>query len=69
VAVAITVGYLVHCCVYPYRPCRYCDGGKHRSAAGRAWRYCRRCGGKGAQLRTGRRVWTYLKDARRHSDK
>ncbi|MFC9971833.1 hypothetical protein ACFVH6_13165 [Spirillospora sp. NPDC127200] len=68
-AVVVTIGYLIHCRVYPYRSCRYCDSGKHRSATGRTWRYCRRCGGKGAQLRFGRRVWTYLKDTHRRSDK
>ncbi|CNE52297.1 Uncharacterised protein [Mycobacterium tuberculosis] len=61
-AVLATAGYLLHCVIWPYRACRKCQGaGRFRSPSGKAWRYCNRCGGKGAQLRTGRRVWTHLK--------
>ncbi|WP_067807552.1 hypothetical protein [Actinomadura formosensis] len=60
-------GYLLHCVIWPYRACRKCDGaGRFRSPSGRAWRYCNRCAGKGAQLRTGRRIWTHLKSIDRN---
>ncbi|MFG1997696.1 hypothetical protein ACGFNU_00955 [Spirillospora sp. NPDC048911] len=61
-AILAATGYMIHCLIWPYRSCRYCEGGKHRSPSGRAWRYCHRCNGKGAQLRIGRRLWTYLKN-------
>lgn len=63
-AALAAAAYVIHCVIWPYRSCRYCDAGRHRSSSGKAWRYCKRCGGKGAQLRTGRRVWTYLKGTR-----
>ncbi|SNS83202.1 hypothetical protein [Actinomadura mexicana] len=66
-AILAAVGYLLHCVIWPYRACRKCDGaGRFRSPTGRAWRYCSRCGGKGAQLRAGRRIWTHLKNIDRN---
>jgi len=56
--------YLIHCAVWPFRPCRYCQGGRFRSPTGRAWRPCRYCGGSGAKIRAGRRIWTYLTNTR-----
>ncbi|MEV4253261.1 hypothetical protein AB0J52_08820 [Spirillospora sp. NPDC049652] len=64
------VGYLTHCVIWPYRACRKCDGaGRFRSPSGKAWRYCHRCAGRGAQLRTGRRIWTHIKDTHAHNRK
>jgi hypothetical protein len=65
------VGYMLHCIVWPFRSCRKCEGrGRFPSPSGRSWQYCSHCGGRGAQLRFGRRLWAYLKDAhdrdRRH---
>ncbi|MFF5265382.1 hypothetical protein ACFY4C_41410 [Actinomadura viridis] len=60
-------GYIAHCVIWPYRACPTCDGGgRFRSPYGRAWRYCNRCGGRGAQLRTGRRIWTHIKNTDRN---
>ncbi|MFG2002092.1 hypothetical protein ACGFNU_23365 [Spirillospora sp. NPDC048911] len=65
-AVLAAAGYLIHCVIWPYRPCRKCGGaGRFRSPSGRAWRYCNRCNGKGAQLRAGRRIWTHIKGINR----
>ncbi|WP_051467291.1 hypothetical protein [Actinomadura oligospora] len=66
---ALTVGYLIHCAIYPFRPCRRCDAGRLRSASGKAWRYCRHCQGTGGQLRIGRRVLTGLKTTRDRAKK
>ncbi|WP_289007936.1 hypothetical protein [uncultured Thermomonospora sp.] len=56
------IAYVIHCAIWPFGSCRNCDGaGRFRSPSGRSWRYCNRCGGNGARLRTGRRIWTYLK--------
>ncbi|WP_231335785.1 cobalamin B12-binding domain-containing protein [Actinomadura graeca] len=66
-AVLAAAGHLLHCVIWPYRPCRKCGGaGRFRSPSGRAWRYCNRCSGRGAQLRTGRRIWTHLKNTNRN---
>jgi hypothetical protein len=51
------VGYLVMCAVFPYASCPRCNGsGKLRSPSGKAFRNCRRCGGKGSRVRLGRRI-------------
>ncbi|GGT58145.1 hypothetical protein GCM10010177_13150 [Actinomadura citrea] len=64
-AIIGTAVYLVSCFIWPFRPCSRCDGaGRFRSPSGRAWRYCHRCSGKGAQLRAGRRILTYLGNTR-----
>lgn len=65
----VAVCYLIHCAIYPYRACRYCDLGTHRSASGKTWRYCRHCKGTGAQLRFGRRVLTHFKTTRDRANK
>lgn len=55
--------HLISCIIWPFRACRKCQGaGRFRSPSGRAWRYCTTCRGRGAQLRAGRRIWTWLKD-------
>jgi hypothetical protein len=61
--IAVTLGYIGMCAVWPFASCRKCGGtGRHRSPSGRAWRYCHRCHGTGARLRTGRRIWNYLRN-------
>ena len=58
-ALVAVVAYVVHCLVWPFRACRKCGGaGRFRSPSGRAWRYCDKCGGRAAQGRLGRRLWT-----------
>ena len=43
---AVTLGYVTACAVWPFANCRKCGGaGRHRSPSGRAWRYCHRCQG------------------------
>ncbi|GGU95757.1 hypothetical protein GCM10010182_10300 [Actinomadura cremea] len=62
------VAYVVHCLVWPFRACRKCGGaGRFRSPSGRAWRCCDKCGGRAAQVRLGRRLWTYLANTRNRS--
>jgi hypothetical protein len=51
------VGYLLACMVWPNVACGHCEGGRKRSPSGRAWRSCRRCGGRGSKVRAGRRLW------------
>ena len=67
-ALVAVVAYVAHCLVWPFRACRKCGGaGRFRSPSGRAWRYCDRCGGRAAQVRLGRRLWTYLASTRNRS--
>ncbi|MBO2453651.1 hypothetical protein J4573_41640 [Actinomadura barringtoniae] len=62
IGLLLLAGYVIGCWIWPFRACTRCDGaGKFRSPSGRSWRYCHRCGGKGAQLRLGRRLWNGLK--------
>jgi hypothetical protein len=62
-ALLVAGGYLVACWIWPFAACMRCKGaGKFRSPSGRAWRYCRRCNGRGARLRIGRRIWNFLTD-------
>jgi hypothetical protein len=61
----IAGGYLAACAIWPFTACSRCDGnGKRRSPSGKAWRPCRRCGGTGARLRLGRRVYNHLRSTR-----
>lgn len=64
-ALAITLGYIAACVVWPYAPCPRCRGtAKLTAPLGRAFRRCPRCRGTGLRLRLGRRAWNYL---RRHT--
>lgn len=55
-------GYAIACKVWPFASCRRCTGtGKRRSPTGKAFRSCRRCKGTGKRLRTGRRVFNWLR--------
>ena len=55
--VAGVVGYVLMCAVFPYTSCPRGKGsGKLRSPSGKAFRECRRCGGKGRRVRIGRRI-------------
>jgi hypothetical protein len=63
-AVVVTAaGHAVACWLWPFAACWRCKGaGKfHAWWGGNAWRYCRRCGGKGARLRFGRRAYNYFR--------
>ena len=64
-ALMIIVGillYLLHCGIWPYKPCRSCHGRKRHMALSvgaertEAYRHCRWCGGAGERLRLGKRV-------------
>lgn len=60
---AVVVGYLIACAVWPFKSCRRCDGtGKLRSPSGRAWRTCPRCRGRRGRLRAGRRLFGTTRD-------
>jgi hypothetical protein len=67
VLIAITVavivgGYVFACWFWPFATCKRCKGnGKRRSPTGRAWRTCKRCKGTGRRIRTGRRVFNWLR--------
>ena len=56
--------YIAACALWPFAACRWCEGGKKRSPGGRAWRTCGRCGGTGARVRLGRRLWSGFGDLR-----
>jgi len=67
-ATVLAAGYLLACWIWPFAACLTCSGdGKRRSPSGKAWRTCKRCGGSGARLRIGRRVWNYLQGTREAS--
>ena len=51
-------GYVLACLLWPFAACRWCERGKKRSPGGRAWRVCGHCGGTGARVRLGRRLWS-----------
>jgi len=52
--------YVVHSLIWPFRACRKCQGlGRFHSSSGGSWHYCRKCGGRGAEVRLGRRLWTW----------
>lgn len=53
-------GYLLVCAVFPWRACRWCDGGKKRSSSRRHWRDCRHCHGSGKRIRFGKRLWKVM---------
>lgn len=44
---AVALAYVTACWLWPYAACSRCSGaGKRRSPSGKAWRPCRRCGGR-----------------------
>ncbi|MFD4196753.1 hypothetical protein [Amycolatopsis thermoflava] len=43
--------YYLACQIWPYTACGRCNGGKHTSPTGKAWRNCSRCGGSGKKRR------------------
>jgi DnaJ-class molecular chaperone len=60
--VAVVGGYVVACWVWPSTACRKCEShGKRRSPTGRAFKICRRCKGTGRRIRTGRRIFNWLR--------
>lgn len=64
-ALAVVAGigvYTVACSVWPFARCKKCSGsGTRKSPTGRAFRICRRCKGSGRRIRTGRRVFNWLR--------
>lgn len=50
-AAAALVLYLLACQIWPYTACKRCQGGKHPSPSGKAWRHCGRCHGTGRRRR------------------
>ena len=60
--IAGIIGYLLHCAIWPYKPCRSCHGRKRHMALSvgaektEAYRHCQWCGGSGERLRLGKRV-------------
>ncbi len=54
--------YALACWIWPFTACRKCGGaGRHKSPSGKAWRKCRRCKGSATRIRTGRRIFDWLK--------
>lgn len=54
--------YAFTCWLWPFTRCRRCAGtGKRMSPSGKNWRTCPRCKGKAARLRTGRKIFNWLK--------
>lgn len=65
-ALLVTLGYGLLCAVQPFGPCRHCHGtGRVPTHIGRLRRDCHHCHHTGRRIRTGRRLWTYLKDTHR----
>jgi hypothetical protein len=59
---AITLGYLLTCAIWPFGACRRCHGtGRIRGLGG--YRLCRRCRSTGLRVRLGWRAYNW---ARRH---
>ncbi len=55
-------GYAVACWLWPFTACPKCGGtGKWKSPSGKNWAPCRRCKGKAARIRTGRKIFNWLK--------
>ncbi len=55
-------GYAVACWLWPFTKCKKCDGsGRRKSPSGKNWGPCRRCKGKASRIRTGRKIFNYLK--------
>jgi hypothetical protein len=60
--VLVVAGYVLACWWWPFVACKRCDGtGKRRSWWGGSFRLCRRCKGTARRLRTGRRVFNWLR--------
>jgi hypothetical protein len=61
-ALVWAAGYAVACWIWPFANCPRCKGtGKLRSPTGKRFRLCRRCDHTGRRLRTGRRVYNFLR--------
>lgn len=69
VALAVLALYFVACCWWPFVSCPHpkCEGGKHRSPSGKAWRPCWWCRGKGSRVRWGRRLYEHMTGRRKHT--
>jgi hypothetical protein len=52
---AAAATYALACAASPFGPCWRCGDDLHRRAD------CRRCDYTGRRIRTGRRLWTYLR--------
>ncbi|MDR7300403.1 hypothetical protein JOF55_000584 [Haloactinomyces albus] len=62
----VTLGYLVTCVIWPFKPCRACSGtGKRQSPIVRAFRLCPRCTGSGRRIRAGRHAYNLTAHRRR----
>jgi len=68
-AALVTAGYAFSCWIWPFKPCRHCHGtGKRRAPFDpNAIRIHGRCNGTGLRLRTGRRVYEYLRTEQRRT--
>lgn len=56
-AAIIGVCYYVSLRIWPYRPCRRCEGGGRNAGSNRRrFGTCPACGGSGRKLRTGARM-------------
>ncbi len=56
-ALVALVCYLVVCRIWPFVPCRWCEGSKrYRQPRGKAWRDCPHCHGSGRKVRLGARI-------------
>lgn len=61
-ALAWAAYYTFACWQWPFAKCSRCDGtGKRMSPSGKNWGTCRRCKGKARRLRTGRKIFNWLK--------
>jgi hypothetical protein len=58
VLVVAGLAYVVTWYIWPYSPCRRCDGAKRlfSPTGGGTWRTCSWCDGSGTRMRTGRQI-------------
>lgn len=55
-------GYAMACWIWPFAACKRCKGsGRKKSPSGRAFRTCKKCKGTGKRIRTGRRIFNWLR--------
>ncbi len=67
IALGYAAYYTLACWIYPFGHCRRCKGdGKRRSPSGRTFRLCRKCKATGRRLRTGRKVYNWLRHMHTH---
>jgi hypothetical protein len=67
---AAVVYYVSSCIFWPYTSCGRCKGnGKHGAWWGGGFRLCGRCSGSGRRLRTGRRIYNFIRSKQKDASR